>query len=76
MSALFHEEVCVCGGSSVCNDKLALEAAVDQLSQEKKQLYAEKMSEYVDALHSSVLVLYIDIITLHASKLLGSVFIW
>lgn len=64
--------MCVCGGCSVCNDKLALEAAVDQLSQEKKQLYAEKMSECVDALHSSVLVLYTDIITLCASKLLSS----
>jgi len=35
---------------SVCNEKLALQATVDKLLQEKKQLYAEKMSEFFSCL--------------------------
>ena len=39
-----HYNAVIC---SVCNEKLALQATVDKLSQEKKQLYAEKMSKRV-----------------------------
>ena len=44
---------CIC---SVCNEKLALQDAVEKLSQQMKQLYAEKMSEF-SSLHIHCIIL-------------------